>query len=308
MTGTGKRQDCCGNASPVRVFAGDQRLLEDTRTIVSTCWLNDHLNGPDIRVVDGSWYLPDAGRDVKAEYAACHIPGAMFFDIDRVADLDSPLPHMAPAPGQFAAQMEKLGIGGTHRVVAYDSAGVFSAARVWWLFRLAGHEAVAVLDGGLKKWIADGFTTAQSNPVNQQCSMPVRQQADLVRTMEQVDRYRKDGDVQIVDARPAARFAGVSPEPRAGLRSGHIPGSLNLPYTKLLNPDGTFKPRNQLKHELVAAGVSLDRPVVTTCGSGVTAAMVNLALEIMGHRDHALYDGSWAEWGAFGPEVAPGES
>ncbi|MCY4541988.1 MAG: 3-mercaptopyruvate sulfurtransferase [Rhodobacteraceae bacterium] len=279
-------------------------MQDNPRTVVSTHWLNRHLQDPDLRIVDGSWYLPNVGRDPLSEYERIHIPGARFFDIDEIADLESQLPHMAPPPEKFAARMQGMGIGSGHQIVAYDSAGLFSAARVWWLFRLAGHRHVAVLDGGLKKWIADGYPTEDLQPVTDWRHMAVRWQAQLVCSLKQVSSALRDGSAQVVDARPADRFAGQAPEPRAGLQSGHMPGALNLPYTELLAENGTLKPAAQLREALAAAGIDLDMPIITSCGSGVTAAIVSLALETIGHRNHALYDGSWAEWGTVGAEIA----
>ena len=271
----------------------------DPQTLVSTEWLADHLDSPDIRVIDASWYLPQAGRDPKAEYDAAHIPGARFFDIDEIADTRSDLPHMAPPPEKFVSRCRAMGIGDGHQVVVYDGAGLLSAARVWWLFRLMGKTDVAVLDGGFPKWQAEGRPVEDMPPILRDRHMTVSRNARLVRDVTQVARASKLGEAQIVDARSAGRFRGEEPEPRAGLRSGHIPGSLNLPYTELLNDDGTMKPVEALRAAFEAAGVDLTKPVITTCGSGVTAAILSLALERLGHRDHALYDGSWAEWGMY---------
>ncbi len=271
----------------------------DPQTLVSTQWLADHLDSPDIRVIDASWYLPQAGRDPKAEYNAAHIPGARFFDIDEIADTRSDLPHMAPPPEKFVSRCRAMGIGDGHQVVVYDGAGLLSAARVWWLFRLMGKTDVAVLDGGFPKWQAEGRPVEDMPPILRDRHMTVSRNARLVRDVTQVARASKLGEAQIVDARSAGRFRGEEPEPREGLRSGHIPGSLNLPYTELLNDDGTMKPVEALRSAFEAAGVDLSKPVITTCGSGVTAAILSLALERLGHRDHALYDGSWAEWGMY---------
>lgn len=272
---------------------------DDPGTLVSTDWLGAHLKDPDLRVLDGSCYLPAMGRDAKAEYASAHIPGARFFDIDEIADHRSDLPHMAPPPEKFISRMRAMGVGDGHQVVVYDGAGLFSAARVWWTFRLMGKRDVAVLDGGLPKWLAEGRPTEDLPPVMRDRHITVQRQAGLVKDVTQVARASKLGDHEIVDARPAGRFRGEEPEPRPGLRRGHIPGARSLPYTRLLNPDGTMKDPAALRAEFDAAGVDLSRPVITTCGSGVTAAVLSLALERLGHRDHALYDGSWAEWGMY---------
>jgi thiosulfate/3-mercaptopyruvate sulfurtransferase len=272
---------------------------DDPRTLVSTDWLARHLRDPDLRLLDASWYLPDSGRDPRAEYASTHIPGARFFDIDEIADLRSGLPHMAPPVEKFMARMRAMGVGDGHQVVVYDGAGLFSAARVWWTFRLMGKQDVAVLDGGFPKWRAEGRETEDLPPVVRDRHMTVQRQAGLIRDVTQVAHAAKLGLAQIVDARSAPRFRGEAPEPRPGLRSGHIPGARNLPFAETLNPDGTLKSDTALREAFAAAGVDLARPVITTCGSGVTAAILSLALERLGHRNHALYDGSWAEWGMY---------
>ncbi|EKD61853.1 MAG: hypothetical protein ACD_54C00066G0001 [uncultured bacterium] len=272
---------------------------DDPKTLVSTDWLAAHLKDPDLRVIDASWYLPDAGRDAKAEYAAAHIPGARFFDIDEITDQRSNLPHMAPPPEKFISRLRAMGIGDGHQVVIYDGAGLFSAARVWWTFRLMGKTDVAVLDGGLPKWRAEGREIEDMPPILRDRHMTVSRQNHLVKDVTQVAHAAKLGEAEILDARPAARFKGEAPEPRPGLRGGHIPGSKNIPFSTLLNADGTMKSPDALRASFEAAGVTLSKPVITTCGSGVTAAVLSLALERIGHRNHALYDGSWAEWGMY---------
>lgn len=272
---------------------------DDPRTLVSTQWLAQHLKDPDLRVIDASWYLPDQNRNARAEYEAGHIPGARFFDIDEISDQRSALPHMAPPPEKFISRMRAMGVGDGHQVVVYDGAGLFSAARVWWTFRLMGKLDVAVLDGGLPKWRAEGREIEDMPPVLRDRHMTVSRQNHLVKDVTQVAQAAKLGLAEIVDARSAARFRGEAPEPRPGLRSGHIPGSKNLPFAQVLNPDGTMREGNALRDVFTAAGVDLARPVITTCGSGVTAAVLSLALERLGHRNHALYDGSWSEWGMY---------
>ena len=272
---------------------------DDPKTLVSTSWLAQHLNDPDLRVLDASWYLPGAGRDARAEYAAGHIPGARFFDIDEIADLRSNLPHMAPPPEKFVARLRAMGVGDGHQVVVYDGAGLFSAARVWWMFRLMGKTDIAVLDGGFPMWRAEGRKVEDMPPVLRDRHMTVSRQNHLVKDVTQVAHAAKLGEAEIIDARSAARFTGAAPEPRAGLRGGHIPGSRNVPFTTMLNGDGTMKPVPELRAVFAAAGVDLAKPAITTCGSGVSAAVLNLALERTGHRNHALYDGSWAEWGMY---------
>jgi thiosulfate/3-mercaptopyruvate sulfurtransferase len=281
---------------------------DDPRTLVSTGWLAHHLRDPDLRILDASWYLPDAGRNAQAEYAAGHIPGARFFDIDEISDQRSTLPHMAPTPEKFISRMRALGVGDGHQVVVYDGSGLFSAARVWWLFRLMGKLDVAVLDGGLPKWRAEGREIEDMPPILRDRHITVSRQNHLVKDVTQVAHAAKLREAEIVDARGPARFAGTVPEPRPGLRAGHMPGARNVHYATLLAADGTMKSVPALRGVFQAAGVDLAKPVITTCGSGITAAILSLALERMGHRDHALYDGSWAEWGMYddlGVETGP---
>ncbi|MEM6938535.1 MAG: 3-mercaptopyruvate sulfurtransferase [Pseudomonadota bacterium] len=284
-------------------------MAEDPTTLVSTNWLADHLKDPDLRILDGSLYLPGSGRDPHAEYAAAHIPGARFFDIDEISDARSDLPHMVPPIEKFMSRMRAMGVGDGHQVVVYDGVGLMSAARVWWLFRLMGQHNIAVLDGGLPKWVAEGRETEDLPPVMRDRHMTVRFQNHLVRDVTQVSQASKLGDPQIVDARAPGRFRGEEPEPRDGLRAGHIPKSRNVHYETLLNPDHTMKSVDDMRAVFETAGVDLSKPVITTCGSGVTAAVLALALERMGHDQWALNDGSWAEWGMFPTvPVATGEA
>jgi thiosulfate/3-mercaptopyruvate sulfurtransferase len=271
----------------------------DPQLLVTTDWLAAHLGAPDVRILDASWYLPTDTRNARAEYQAAHIPGARFFDIDEISDDQSDLPHMAPPVEKFVSRMRAMGIGDGHRVVVYDGSGLFSAARVWWLFRLFGKEDVAVLDGGFPKWRDEGRPVEDTPPLLRDRHFTASRNAGLVRDVTQVAAAVKLGDAQIVDARPADRFRGEAAEPRPGLRSGHIPGSKNLPYRSVLNPDGTMKDPAEIRAAFAAAGVDPMKPVITSCGSGVSAAVLNLALERAGNRSHALYDGSWAEWGAY---------
>lgn len=272
---------------------------DDPRTLVSTAWLETHLKDPDLRILDASWYLPDMARDAKAEYNEAHIPGARFFDIEEISDKRSGLPHMAPTPEMFISRMRAMGVGDGHQVVIYDGAGLFSAARVWWTFRLMGKQDVAVLDGGFPKWRSEGRPIEDMPPIVRDRHMTVQRQAHLIKDVTQVAAAAKLGDYSIVDARSPGRFLGQEPEPRQGLRSGHIPKAKNVPFKTVLNADSTMKSPEALAKVFADAGVDMKKPVITSCGSGVTASVLNLALERMGKLDHSLYDGSWAEWGMY---------
>ncbi len=266
--------------------------------LVSTEWLARHLDFPDVRVVDASWYLPAMNRDPKAEYAAGHIPGAVFFDIDEISDDASPYPHMLPSSIKFTSRVQKLGLGDGNRIVVYDAYPMLSAPRVWWMFRHFGHKDVAVLDGGLNKWKAEGRPLEDLPPMPRQRHFSARMDTTLVRDTEGV-KEALSGKAQVVDVRAANRFSGEAPEPRAGLRSGHMPGALNLPWENLIDPQrGTMLPAEALKAKIAGAGIDLNRPVVTSCGSGISACILALGLHLIGARDVAVYDGSWAEWGS----------
>ncbi len=252
--------------------------------------------------------MPAMKRDAVAEYGAAHIPGTRFFDIDDISDHRSPLPHMVPPVEKFISRVRALGVGDGHQIVVYDCSGVFSAARVWWLFRLMGKSDVAVLDGGLPKWQSEGRPVEDMPPVLRDRHITVQRQAHLVKDVTQVAAASKLGDYEIIDARAANRFRGEVPEPREHLRSGHIPNSRNLPFGDLQNPDGTMLSDDKLRDAFNAAGVDLKKPIITSCGSGITAPIINLALERIGHDRHAVYDGSWSEWGMYNDlKVATGE-
>ncbi|MGH6929949.1 MAG: 3-mercaptopyruvate sulfurtransferase [Dongiaceae bacterium] len=267
-------------------------------SLVSTERLAQHLNAPDLRVVDATWYLPSQGKSGRAEYDARHIPGAVFFDIDEIADTDSDLPHMLPSPEKFAARVRKLGLGDGNRIVVYDQHGLMSAARVWWMFRVFGHRDIAVLDGGLPKWMAEGRPTEDRPPQPRERHFTARYNHLMVRDREQIKGNLSSRREQVVDARAAGRFTGKEPEVWPGRRSGHIPGSFNVPFTDLLDAKTkTLLPGEAIAARFRKAGVDLARPVVTSCGSGVTAAVLAFGLHLIGQNDVALYDGSWAEWG-----------
>ncbi len=282
--------------------------IDDPKTLVSTTWLAEHLSDPDLRVLDASLYLPGVDRDAKAEYNTAHIPGARFFDIDDISDNGSELPHMVPPVEKFVSRLRSMGVGDGHQVVVYDGAGLFSAARVWWLFKLMGQNNVAVLDGGFPKWQAEGRPTDDMPPIIRDRHMMVRRQNHLVKDVTQVASASKLGDYEIIDARSPARFRGDAPEPREGLRSGHIPGSKNVFFQTLLNENGTLKTPNDIQKVFEDAGVDLQKPAITTCGSGITAAVLCLGLHLIGKTDYAVYDGSWTEWGKFATlPIATGE-
>jgi thiosulfate/3-mercaptopyruvate sulfurtransferase len=267
-------------------------------SLVSTDWLAAHLHAPDLRVVDASYYLPVQGKNARAEFDERHIAGAVFFDIDEIADSDSALPHMLPSPEKFASRMRKLGIGDGNRVIVYDSQGLMSAARVWWMLRAFGHPDVAVLDGGLPKWLAEGRPVDDDPPHPRERHFTSRFDHAQVRDKGQILANLTSRQEQLLDARSAGRFGGREPEPWPGRRSGHIPGSFNLPYTELLDPtDKTLLPADRLLAKFSDSGIDLSKPVVTSCGSGITAAVLAFGLHLIGHRDVAVYDGSWAEWG-----------
>ncbi|MBE0694139.1 MAG: 3-mercaptopyruvate sulfurtransferase [Aquamicrobium sp.] len=264
--------------------------------VVSADWLQERLEKPGLSIVDGAWYLPAQGRDARAEYQAAHIPGAVFFDHDKVVEPGSDLPHTLPSPRLFAQFASSMGIDEKDEIVVYDGPGFFSAPRVWWMFRLMGAKDVYVLDGGFDRWKAEGRPVTAETTKIASCFFEVDCDPSRVVSFEEMRRIVDGKTAQIADARPAGRFAGTDPEPRPGVRGGHMLGARNVPATSL-SRDGSLLPVPELRAALEAAGLDLTKPVVTSCGSGVTAAVVSLALESVGHPQHRLYDGSWSEWG-----------
>jgi len=268
-----------------------------SRWLVSTDWLAEHLRDRNVVVVDGSLFLPTQQRDAHAEYRDRHIPGAVFFDIEAISDHSTELPHMLPGPTQFGEAAGALGISDTDTVVVYDSVGLYSAARVWWTFRIFGAKQVYILDGGLPKWQAEKRPLEAGAVERPRRKFNAEMNVGAVALLADVRMALADESAQIVDARSAERFSGKAPEPRPGLRSGHMPGSFNLPFSRLVE-NGRLVPRDRIEAAFAASGVDLDKPIITSCGSGVTAAILTLAIETTGREPKALYDGSWAEWGS----------
>jgi thiosulfate/3-mercaptopyruvate sulfurtransferase len=266
-----------------------------SRWLVSTDWLADHLRDRNLTVVDGSYFLPMQQRDAHAEYRGGHIPGAVFFDIEAVSDHSTELPHMLPGPTQFGEVVGSLGIGDGDTVVVYDSVGLYSAARVWWTFRLFGAKKVYILDGGLPKWESEGRPLETGDAERAARKFTAEMNVGAVALLDDMRMAQTDDSIQIVDARSPERFAGTAPEPRPGLRSGHMPRSFNVPFGRLIE-NGHLAPRARIEAAFTEAGVDLDKPIITSCGSGVTAAILTFALESIGKEPKGLYDGSWAEW------------
>ena len=264
--------------------------------LVSAAWLSERLGRDDVRILDGSWWMPAENRDPHAEYLEAHIPGAVFFDIDAIADHTVDLPHMLPTPEAFAEAAGRLGLSRDSAIVTYDTFGVRAAARVWWTLKVMGFAKVFVLDGGLRVWRAEGRPVESGEAIPTPTTVTPDFHPELVRSLDQVRAVLDASSAQVVDARGGARFRGEVPEPRVGLRSGHMPGASNVPFDMLLNADGRLKPAADIAATFEAAGIDLSRPIVTTCGSGITASVLALALARLGREDVAVYDGSWTEW------------
>ncbi len=266
--------------------------------LVDTAWVADHLDDPQVRVVDGSWHLPSTGRNGHDEYLAAHIPGAVYFDIDAVCDPDSTLPHMLPTADAFGAAVGEMGIGNDNRVVVYDSVGLASAPRVWWMFRAFGHDNVAVMTGGFRAWQSEGRPVTADVPSPAAAAFAAQLNDNMVRSIEQLRANIDSGAELVLDARAPGRFNGTEPEIRPGVRSGHIPGSGNLPYAEIIDAEaGTFVSSTDLRNAFDAQGATGLQPVTTTCGSGVTACILGLGMHLIGRDNWSVYDGSWTEWG-----------
>ena len=268
-----------------------------SRWLVSTEWMAQHLRDPNVVAVYSSYYLPAQEIDGHAEYRSGHVPGAVLFDVEAISDHSTDLPHMLPGPTQFGEAVGALGIGGGDTLVVYDSLGLFSAARVWWTFRLFGAKSVYILDGGLPKWKSEGRPLESGETKRAPKKFNADMNVAAVALLDDLRMAIADESSQIVDARSAERFAGRAPEPRPGLRLGHMPRAFNVPYDRLIE-NGRLVSRDRIAAAFTSAGVDLDKPVITSCGSGVTAAILTFALDSLGKEPKGLYDGSWAEWGA----------
>ncbi|MEZ5757197.1 MAG: 3-mercaptopyruvate sulfurtransferase [Emcibacteraceae bacterium] len=271
--------------------------MPGTSSLVTTEWLAENMSDPNIRILDATWYLPNSENNAKAEYAQSHIPGALYFDIDEIADTDIPLPHMMPSNEKMSSRVRKMGISNRNHIVVYDNSDFNSAARAWFMFKNFGHENISILDGGFKKWCKEGRPTQSDIPTFSSSHYQANKDENKIRNLDQIKANIESNKEQLVDARSRGRFLGTAPEPRPESRSGHIPGSFSVPFNELLSEDGIYKGRDELKKIFVENGVDLNKPIVTSCGSGITACVLLFALDQIGHKDGALYDGSWAEWG-----------
>jgi len=275
--------------------------------LVDTAWVAAHLDDPKVRIVDASWHLPPTGRNGHDEYREAHIPGAIYFDIDAISDPDTTLPHMMPTAEAFSAAVGGLGIANNHRVIAYDSEGLFSAPRVWWMLRAFGHDNVAVMTGGFRIWKSEGRPVSDEPPTPSATEFNAQLNTDMVRSLAQMHANMDSGGELVLDARAANRFAGTEPEFRPGVRPGHIPGSGNLPYSEIVDAEaGAFVSSGDLRNAFDTHGATGTQPITTTCGSGLTACILGLGLHLIGRDNWAVYDGSWTEWG--GSEDTPIEA
>ncbi|MBT6033405.1 MAG: 3-mercaptopyruvate sulfurtransferase [Kordiimonadaceae bacterium] len=269
----------------------------DVSSLVSTKWLAKNISDPNIRIFDSSWHMPASGRNAKAEYEKSHIPGALFFDVDEIADTDNPLPHMMPIEEKMSSRLRKFGVSKKQHIIIYDNSNGLSAARGWYMFKTFGHEKVSILDGSLSKWIDEAHEVTSYIPSYSESHYSAVKNTGATRTVEQVIKNIDTKKEQVVDARSNGRFLGIDPEPRAELKSGRIPDSFNVPFNTLMNEDKTFKSPAEINKLFEDSGVDLNSPIITSCGSGMTACVLLFALHQIGHKDNALYDGSWTEWG-----------
>jgi len=271
--------------------------MSNLTSLVTTEWLNDNLGNPGVRILDATWYLPNSDQNALEEYNNAHIPGALYFDIDEIADLDIPLPHMMPNNEKMASRVRNMGITSEDHIVIYDSSNFSSSARAWFMFKNFGHDNVSVVDGGMAKWKSEQRPTDSNFPSYENSHYQAKKDESKIRNINQIKANINNNKEQVVDARARGRFLGTAPEPRPDLKSGRIPGSFNVPFNELLNEDGTYKKPDELRKIFKKSGVDLKKPIITSCGSGITACVLLFALNQIGHNDGALYDGSWTEWG-----------
>ena len=268
------------------------------KSLVSTSWLVDHLDDPKVKIIDGSWHLPTTGRDGHKEYLNMHIPGAVYFNIDKISDYSSTLPHMIPSSKTFNSKISEMGISNSHNIIIYDSEGLFSAPRVWWMFRAFGHKNVSVMTGGFKSWVNENKPVSDNIPKISKGDFSGNLDPNMIRSLNDIKNNIVNNTELVIDARATNRFDGSEAEFRPGVRSGHIPKSFNLPYNKLINDDGTFISNSELINIFNTIGATEEQPVITTCGSGITACILGLGLHLIGRDNWTVYDGSWTEWGS----------